>query len=258
MSAISTSTPKLGNVFSVTITSPDLDKSFAFYKQLGFSEVIRTDFPFPLCLISDGSLLILLRKDPNPFISLTYFVKELDKIVSELEKEGIVFTIKPKGNDMIKRYMFQSPDGANIGLVTHVEGFENPAGPSMLKMNPQDYFKPEKYTNKTIGLFGEFAHPVKDLAASISFWEKLGFKAVSKFESPYKWAIISDGLSVVGLHQTDHFSVPIITYFAADMKEKIEKLKAAGMMEFNEFGGGANSTITTPENQKINLFKLGM
>ena len=81
---------------------------------------------------------------------------------------------------------------------------------------------------------------------------------MSKFTAPYPWAILSDGLAVVGLHQTTNFAVPTITFFASDMKEKIEKLEAGGLKDFVQTMGAGNITLTTPEKQKVNLFKLGM
>jgi catechol 2,3-dioxygenase-like lactoylglutathione lyase family enzyme len=250
--------PKLGDVSAITVTTTDLEESLKFYQSLGFSEIWRNDFPFPWIQISDGALLMMLRKDEKPYIALTYYVKELDKVITELEQAGISFIQKPGSSDMIKRYVFQSPDDLNIALVTHVEGFNQPPGPTMLNTPQGDYFKPEKYVNKTAGLFGEFAHPVKNMEDSLAFWEKLGFKVLSKHESPYPWSIISDGLAVVGLHQSDHFSSPAITYFAADMKDKIEKLKSAGLKNFKEKDGSSNITVTSPEKQQVFLFKLGM
>ena len=249
--------PILGEITAFTITTPDIDASFALYKQLGFSEVFRADWPFPWLQISDGAILIMLRKDPNPYIALTYYVREIDKVAADLERKAIDFSFRPKDTDMLKRYVFQSPDRLNISLVSIMEGFSQPPGPTMLRMDQKDYFNPEKYVNKTCGMFGEFAHPVTDLDNSIAFWGLLGFSAVSRFTSPYPWAILSDGLSVVGLHQTKHFSQPTITFFAADMKEKINKLKEHGLTDYTA-QGEANITINTYEKQKINLFKMGM
>lgn len=217
---------------------------------------MRSEFPFPWIQISDGALLMMLRFDKNPYCALTYYVNDIDKSVGIVADAGVAFTEKPNDSDMVKRYVFQSPDGLNISLV-NVEGFVQPPGPTMLTMSPQDYFNPGKYVNKTCGLYGEFAHPVKDLDQSISFWEKLGFATLSKFTAPYPWAILSDGLAVVGVHQTNNFSDPAITFFASDMKEKIEQLKLAGLDNFTE-QGTSNIVLTTPEQQKINLFKLGM
>jgi catechol 2,3-dioxygenase-like lactoylglutathione lyase family enzyme len=249
--------PKLGNVSAITISTPDLEKSLAFYQKLGFNEVSRSDVPFPWIQITDGAILIMLRGDSSPYIALTYYVLDIDKVVADLEAEGILFATKPTENDMVKRCLIRSPDGSNVGIVSNIAGFVQPTGQTILTTPPQDFSNPEKYVNKACGLFGEFAHPVADLDRSIKFWEKLGFILLSKYERPYKWAIISDGLNIVGLHQTNNFTNPTITFFAADMKAKIEKLKNEGISDFVEMGQG-NLVLITPEKQNINLFKLGM
>jgi catechol 2,3-dioxygenase-like lactoylglutathione lyase family enzyme/predicted enzyme related to lactoylglutathione lyase len=249
--------PKLGQVYSITISTSSQEASLQFYRQLGFSELFRSDFPVPLILISDGSLLIMLRSDDNPYIALTYYVKNMDELVAGLEEQGITFTEKKALGGGMQRNMITSPDGVKIGLVTYVDGFVQPTGNTMLNLAPADYFNPEKYPNPVCGLFGEFAHPVTDLNASIAFWEKLGFVTLSKYETPQPWAILSDGLAVVGLHQTTEFSYPVITYFAADMKERIEKLKNNGL-EIHKDLGGSNVVLSTPDGQYFNLFNLGM
>ena len=247
----------LGEITAFTITTPDLDKSLGYYQKLGFRELFRADWPFPWIQITDGVLLIMLRKDPNPYIALTYYVKDINGVVADLDKKGIKFTYRAKDADPVKRFVFQSPDGLTISLVNIIEGFSQPPGPGMLTMPQQDYFNPEKYVNKVCGLFGEFAHPVADLEKSIAYWVQLGFKTVSKFTAPYPWAIISDGLSVVGLHQTTSFNYPVITFFAADMKDKIAKLVEGGLTNYTEKGAGS-VVLATPEQQHINLFKMGM
>ncbi len=249
--------PKLAEVCAITITSPDLEMSLAFYEKLGFRELYRADWPFPWIQITDGALLIMLRKDNSPYIALTYYVQEIDNLVAELESEGIVFTTKPNPNDMIKRSLMKSPDGMNVSLVTYVDGFVQPTGQTLLTTPPQDYSNPDKYINKACGLFGELAHPVSDIDKSMDFWEKLGFKQLSRMTSPYPWSIISDGLSIVGLHQTSDFNSPTLTFFATDMKDKIEKLKEKGLSKFTVKGGATNVVLETPEKQHINLFKLG-
>ena len=250
--------PILGEISALTITAPNLEESLAYYQLLGFKELYRADWPFPWIQITDGTLLIMLRDGKEPYLALTYYVKEIDKVAAMLEAKGIAFIHKPKDTDMIKRYLLQSPDGTNISLVNIIEGFKQPEGPTRLTMPQTDYFNPEKYVNKTCGMFGELAHPVKDIEASIAFWELLGFATLSKFTSPYPWAILSDGLSVVGLHQATHLTAPTITYFAADMKDKIERLKTSGINNYDESRGAGNLILSTPEGQKIFLFKMGM
>jgi predicted lactoylglutathione lyase len=249
--------PKLGDVTAITIASPDLDKSFDFYRKLGFSKVLEFDFPFPFIQVSDGALLIMLRKDNNPYIALTYYVKEIEKLVSELERSGIALKQMPTPDKIIQRYLIVTDEGHNISLVGYVEGFAQPKGATMLTMQPQDYNNPDKYVNQVCGMFGELAFPVKDLEKSILFWEKLGYKKLSKRSSPYPWAILSDGLGIVGLHQTESLTSPTITFFASDSKDKIEKLKKNGLDNYTA-QGESNIVLTTPEKQKINIYKLGM
>jgi predicted lactoylglutathione lyase len=249
--------PTLGNITAITITTPDLETSLAFYLKLGFKELFRADMPFPWIQITDGALLIMLRKDSQPYIALTYYVTDVDKTVAELTKAGISFVTKPNPNDMIKRCLMRSPDGMNVSLVTLVEGFFQPSGTTLLTMPPADFSNPEKYPNAVCGIFGEFACPVTDIDASMVFWTKLGFVLLSRRTAPYPWAIISDGLSIIGLHQTGSFTNPTITFFAKDMKDKIENLKNNGITHFTE-KGGANIVLTSPEKQNINLFQLGM
>jgi predicted lactoylglutathione lyase len=246
----------LGDIAAFTISSPDLEVSLRFYQQLGFKEVMRSGFPFPLIQISDDAILIMLRKSSDPYIALTYYLKDQDSVIPDLEKKKIQFISRPQKNDFIKRYVFQSPDETNISLVVMPEEFKKPAGKTMLTMAQDDYFNPEAYTNKVAGMFGEFAQPVDDLEKSIEFWQKIGFTILSKFESPYPWAILSDGLAVVGLHQSNHFDSPTITFFASDMENKIDHLKEK-QLEYKELSPG-NIALTTPEQQKIFLFKMGM
>ena len=250
-------TSQLGEISALTIASPDLEISLQFYQKLGFREVMRMDFPFPWIQITDDALLIMLRKDNTPYLALTYYTKEIDKVVMGVESNGIEFISKPKDSDFVKRYLFQSPDGLNISLVHIPDGFTKPSGKTMLTMDQSDYFRPETYTNKIVGMFGELAHPVKNVDASIPFWGSIGFKILSKFASPYPWAILSDGLGIIGLHQTTQYNYPALTFFASDMKEKIERLKQQGIENYEE-RGASNIVLTTPERQHIFLFKMGM
>jgi ribosomal-protein-alanine N-acetyltransferase len=248
--------PILGEISAFTIATPDLQQSLAFYNLLGFKETMRADWPFPWIQISDGTVLIMLRLDTESYIALTYYAARVDEVATGLRNKGIVFVQEPKPTDKIKRYLLQSPDGLLVSLVGMVPGFVKPAGLPMLRMDPKDYHQPSTYHNKVCGMFGEYAHPVKDIKSSIAFWELLGFHGVSEYAQPYPWAIMTDGLSVIGLHEAAHFQHPAITYFAADMQAKISALRLAGLTTYTEQGPG-NIAISTPENQHIFLYQLG-
>jgi predicted lactoylglutathione lyase len=249
---------KLGDVAAVYIHTTDLDSSVAVYEKLGFPKIASNTFPSPWAQVSDGSVLIMLRKDPNPYIGLTYYSNNVDEIAGQLEKAGVVFAQKPKEGDQIRRYYFKSPDGFTIGLSGNPGGFTKPSGRTMMDMKPTDYQASDKYPNALCGAFGEFCHPVTDLTASIEFWKKIGFTLRYQESAPYPHAILSDGLMIIGLHQTNHFSFPAVTYFGMNAAARIEQLKGKGLKNFSEQAGPGNQSLTTWEGQHFFLFSIGM
>lgn len=249
---------KLGEVASVYITTPNLDSSLAVYEKLGFPKVASNTFPVPWAQASDGSILIMMRKDATPYIGLTYYITDIDKVVEQLEKDGIVFVQKPKEGDPIKRYYIKSPDGFDIMLAPNVGAFQQPTGITMLTMKQEDFMSADKYPNKQCGVFGEFAHPVTDLNASIAFWKKLGFTVKAEMKEPYPHAILTDGLMIIGLHQTKHFNYPAVTYFGLNTEKRVQQLKEKGLQNFTEVAGKNNVTLKTWEGQHLFIFSLGM
>ena len=249
---------KLGEVACVYFTSPDLDSSIAVYEKLGFPKTASNTFPVPWVQASDGSLLIMIRKDDSPYIGLTYYTTEIEKIAEQVEKDGIVFTQKPKEGDPIKRYYFKSPDGFNIMLATNLGAFQQPKGTTMLNMKQADYASADKYPNKQCGVFGEFCHPVTDLTNSITFWKKIGFEVKYQTTQPYPHAILSDGLMIIGLHQTKNFNYPAVTYFGLNTDKRVDQLKEQGIKDFTEMMGKNNVILKTWEGQHFFLFSMGM
>ena len=247
---------KLGDVACVYVTSANLDSSQAVYEKLGFVKKAANEYPSPWVQLTDGSLLIMIRKDNTPYCGLTYYSQNTDAIAAQLEKDSIIFYQKPKADDVIKRYYIKNPDGFTIVLSNNLGGFTQPNGITLLNMNQADYNKPEKYPNKQCGAFGEFAHPVTNLKSSLAFWEKLGFKAKAQMSAPYPHAILSDGLMIIGLHQTNNFNYPAVTYFGINTEKRIEQLKSNGLTGLSAFTGNNNVVLKTWEGQHFFIFSL--
>jgi predicted lactoylglutathione lyase len=248
---------KLGEVATVYINTTSLDSSAALYEKLGFKKIAANEYPAPWVQVSDGSLLIMLRKDPKPYMGLTFYSQDVDGRVAQLEKDGVVFSQKPGANDPIKRYSIKTPGGFTIVLSNNLGGFAQPTGKTLLTMDQKDYTKPASYPNSLSGVFGELAIPVTDMNQSVAFWTKLGFQVKANMKEPYPHAILSDGLMIVGLHQTTHFTFPAITYFGVGSGPRIEALKKAGLKNFMEMAGPNNQALTTWEGQHFFVFELG-
>ncbi|MEO7266064.1 MAG: hypothetical protein ABIW38_14200 [Ferruginibacter sp.] len=248
---------KLGDVGCVYITTSNIDSSMAVYEKLGFSRTIYSDNPFRWALASDGSLLVMLRQDAKPFIGLTYYSADVKKVAAGLEKE-ISFSKKPKEGDVMQRYYITTPEGFTITLVNNAGSFIQPTGTTLLNMKQADFNNDTKYPNKQLGVFGEYALPVNDLSASIEFWKKLGFTLKANMHAPYPHAILTDGLMIIGLHQTDHFSYPAVTYFGMNTAKRIQLLKDSGLQNFTDVMGKNNVSFQTWEGQHFFIFSLGM
>ena len=254
----SKSQSKLGEVACVYVTTPDLDSSVAFYEKFGFNKIASNTFPVPWAQVSDGSLLIMMRKDPKPYIGLTYYINDVEATVDRLEKDGVLFSQKPKPGDPVQRYYIKSPDGFSIMLVPNIGGFSQPTGLTMLNMKPADFSSADKYPNKLCGVFGEFCHPVTDVNQSIAFWKKLGFSSKNIEQQPYPYAIISDGLMTIGLHQTKHFDYPAITYFGLNTASRVKQITEKGAPKPTPIQGPGNVMFPTYEGQHLFIFSIGM
>ena len=45
--------------------------------------------PFPWIQVTDGALLLMLRKDNSPYFALTYYFNDLERTVNDLEIGGL-------------------------------------------------------------------------------------------------------------------------------------------------------------------------
>lgn len=254
--SVASAQSKLGDVACVYVTSSNTDSSLAVYEKLGFTKKAASAYPAPWVQVSDGSLLIMMRKDNTPYCGLTYYAQDVEKIVAQLEHDSIAFDQKPKPGDAIKRYYIKTPDGFNIVLSNNLGQFTQPSGTTLLNMNQADYNTAGKYPNQQCGVFGEFAHPVTDIKKSVAFWKRLGFTVKAEMKAPYPHAILSDGLMIIGLHQTSHFNYPAVTYFGINTSQRIEDLKKAGLKGLSAFGGPSNAVLQTWEGQHFFIFSL--
>ena len=143
-------------------------------------------------------------------------------------------------------------------LASNLGAFSQPTGATMLTMKQEDFTKADKYPNKQCGAFGEFCHPVADLDKSLEYWKKLGFTVKTKMTSPYPWAIVTDGVMLVGLHQTKDFDYPAVTYFGLNTEKRVQQLKEQGLKNFTDMMGKNNVILKTWEGQHFFLFSMGM
>ena len=249
---------RLGQATQITIGTGNIDASSLFYSKLGFRIIAEGDNPNKWLQMTDDALLLLLNEDHMEYVGLTYFSSQMEYNVNTLENSGVSLVHKSEKDGRFFQGIFLSPDGFGISLVNFdPSGSYQPKRQNLLNFPKEYYREPDKFPNKSLGIFGEFSQPVRNLDVSLQFWRALGFEVLSLNQNPYPWAIISDDLNLIGLHQTQDFKYPAITYFAPDMNLRVLELKKAGIHSIEDLGNSNTSFLVLgPDNIRFFLFTL--
>ncbi len=241
---------RLGKAVQINIGVSDLERSLAFYEQLGFQKLEVSDAPYPWARVTDGQNLVLLNQDGSLYIGLVYFSRDASRRVAKMEKLGIEFVQRREQDGQLFMAVFVGPGGLVVGLISH---------------DPKGMPEPSGVPTSRCGAFGEFATAVEDFQSAVAFWRDIGFTVLHESNDPYPWGILSDERMILGLHQTDAlggeaaFSGPAMTYFAPDMADRIASLKHEGFVFANEMadpdGRVRNATLPGPDGELFFLFQ---
>lgn len=224
---------KLGNLVQIAIGVSNLERSAAFYDILGFEKIAEDTAPWPWKQYTDGQNLLLLNQDGNRYIGLNYFSPQATEIVKVVEAAGVNFLMKQEDDGRLQIAIFSDADGLMVGLINQ---------------DPSQMARPGGVPLSRCGKFGEFALGVADFQKAGQFWQQFGFKKMYSSPDPYPWGIFNDGLMVLGLHQTDEFQGPCITYFAPDMPDRIAALENEGLTI-------ENGVLNGPDGETLFLFQ---
>jgi hypothetical protein len=83
------------------------------------------------------------------------------------------------------------------------------------------------------GDFAEVSLPSGDFEPMRAFWEPLGFVALGETESPYVRMSMTSDYVDLAVHRPSTLETPMLVFAAADMGERIERLRTAGQ-EFSD------------------------
>ena len=243
---------KLGQFVEFDLAVKDFGAAQKYYEGLGFKNTTAAKADYPVAALTDGNVVLALHQTEFPSPTITYYGSNLPECLNALQANGAKPALLKNGNGKVSEVEFFDLDGQRILLKAQAPvsrlgvGFElmTPAGPQ----------NKEKHYSK-IGTFGEFSIAVKDRAASAAFWQKFGFEKFHESNSPYPWGIYSDGLTVLGLHQTTEFKEPALSFFSKDSKDRIIALKKSGFSFVADIDP-ANSVLKSPDGQMIFVFNL--
>jgi hypothetical protein len=200
--------------------------------------------PLPWQLMTDGCVNIHLYESMFASPALHYFSSVMDDTLVHLRRLGLNPELQRSKDGTRRQHNFLDPNDVSIMLM-HYNDTQMP--------------KPVGVSHAMLGTFGELSVNTDDLKSSLLFWDKLGFRQTLKSEKPYSWTVLTDGAITLGLHQTATLSAPALTYFAADVAERIEHLKQNSIALthelHNDLGALEGAILSAPDGQLIVLLQ---
>jgi predicted lactoylglutathione lyase len=238
---------KLGYAFEVWVIVQNLERALQFFHDLGYQQLDDPHPPTSGTLLTDGILRLRLRQGNAWKATLVYYTEAINETAQALDQLGIKTEKQLGANSQIKQISFTDPNGLEVNVLQ----FEQP---QLVSVPMQPISK--------AGRFGELSLETEDLKQSLEFWMKLGFEPTEYMpDPPETWGSIADGLLMIGIYTKGHLPhiirTPTITYFEADMPERLKGLKTEGMQFVQELPGPANEpghAVVDIEGQLIFLF----
>lgn len=223
----------LGEHAYLLLRVDDVAAARAFYEQIGFQKTAEEG------TLSDGR--IHLRPQTGHFESptLAYTGSDIDAVKAHFAPDKRRRKAKISGTAE-----FKSPEGIRITLDARKS-----------KIDVPDRHKAQ---SGPLGMFGELTLPTRQLADSMVFWLKFAFKPLHMAQIPYPYAVMSDGLTMLGLHQSPQQQITL-TYFAPDMPDRLAALKRRGIridaLGTDASGAPTNGMLISPDGQVIFLLQ---
>ena len=235
---------KLGKFVELSVAVPDLAKSVPFYERLGFEKIEQNWEPWPWSILTDGGITVNLSQATPGGLVLNYIASDMPERVGQIESLGVPIT-RVQNNQIPELIAgMTTPSGIGVSFLAYpARRIPRPSGTSVCKA----------------GVFGELACPVPNLVNSLALWTKLGFRRLRGSSLPHPWAIISDDLVTIGLHETRDLDRPALIYYSDNTPERVEQLEFEGF----EFAGeipspdyGTGLSVLEPPDKQI-LILLG-
>jgi len=204
----------LGKFHEISVETADIAESVAFYERLGFTQVGTTDtWPHPYGVMTDGKLYLGLHQFKFPSPTITYVHPDIASYAHVIEKHGIELAWKRVGEDSFNEV-----------------GFFDPSGQAVRLQEASTHFAADRERGETslCGDFAEFSLPSGDFEPMRAFWEPLGFVALGENDTPYvRLSMTSDHIDLA-VHRPRTLEAPMLVFAAADMGERIERLRSMG------------------------------
>lgn len=210
----------MGDAWELVTCVPEIETGARFYQRLGFRRLADRTRPYRAARLTDGSIVVALRREPGPVLSLHLGVAAdaTDRATPPLGP--------PSGSDASDRRAggarrLRDPSGH---VVEVIRSGERPG-----TLGPR---------STSFGPLGEISLEVDDLDAAARFWERLGFRCVPVRPPDFRSLELDAGgrsptpiaLGVYRRGYLEHaLEGPALTYFVPELDPHVAELSRAGV-----------------------------
>ena len=216
-------TPFLGNAAALAIGTQNFDESVEFYKALGFEELMANEADGKrFAQLSDGSLVLgIMEEDEMTYMGPSYYTQD-ETVFEKLQELDLAFFDGADGSD--GSAIFISPDTLGFGVFNMPMEMPELKNVSAIWGN-MDFSKIE-YPNPVLGTFQELALTVENIDEAVEYCKNLGFETTGINNAMYPYAIMYDGLMVIGLHEAGSMWYgSALTYSGSSVEQNHETAK---------------------------------
>jgi len=203
----------LGRFLEVSVHTPDVRASLAFYESLGFAQAnVGEVWTHPYAVVTDGHLYIGLHGAGIPSPSLTWVWPDLVQHAPELTALGIEFEFARFGEEAF-----------------HELGFADPSG-HMLTLLEARTFSPLTIGHApttAIGYFEEFGLPTTNFEVATAFWDKLGLVPFDAVNEPFPKVVLAGSDINIGLYDLE-LRAPMLAFSDPQMGQRVAALRDKG------------------------------
>lgn len=233
----------LGRFLEISIHTPDIQASLAFYESLGFHQAaVGEVWKHPYAVVTDGRLCLGLHQYVFSSPSLTFVQPDLAASLRPLRRLGIEFVFERLGEEIFNE-----------------AGLRDPLGQMVTLLEARTFSPPvlESHRGSVCGYFSEFALPAGDFEPARRFWESLGFIALDEEALPFpRLTLTSDHLNL-GLYRSRVMRQPMLRFEDEAMPERLEQLRADGHTVTDEMPEALderkNGVLVAPEGTRLLL-----
>jgi catechol 2,3-dioxygenase-like lactoylglutathione lyase family enzyme len=201
-----------GRFLELSLSTPDIAASAAFYQRLGFPGLATGDlYAHRYGVYSDGRLHLGLHGRAGAVAALSFVLPELAQQIGRLRAAGFAPVAAQLGSENFHEIELRDPEGTRVRL-----------------LEARTYSPPGDATDSLLGRFAHWSLPVRAAIAAGEWWERAGFVALPESSTPYTHLPLTSDHVDLAFHAPGLLPAPCLVFTASDMPARIAGLRAAG------------------------------